>query len=809
MSNLQEIKDLVSIRAVADYLGLEEEYGKRKFPGERTASIQLYKDNRFHDFGRNVNGDIFDLMIHVRGCTLKEAIAELKTAFNIKDSPIRENVVKEAWIAYLERKFNAKYIEHYDYFLIDQSGKAVYAYTKVRLQDKTGKKKLIYGRFNGDRFILGLQGKKAKDIPAIYGSSIRTIQEAIEYQKTIFYVEGEKDTNTLMRKGYTVFTCGGSGDWKKSVSEIVRQANVIILADNDEPGEQLAYQVMQDLQLISNSVSIIKPMPNVDKADITDYFEEGHSVEEFEDLIKNDDGRDTVSILRKYGETKKSEKEKKTRAGEKSKKDCLVLKRGSEDILKQLITLNAAECFQMNDRGSADLFATIFKNISRYNPTKKDWMYYDKTRWTADTEGMRAKRNAKTLADVLVRYSVTASLPDDKRQSYIKYAAGMMNYRNRNVMITDAKDLNFFENIELDKDDFFLNCKNCVLDLSGDQPKALEHNADLLLSKICNASYNPVATCTLWEKTVNEIMQGDSSKIEYLQKMSGRFLTGDTSEEEFYIFFGATTRNGKSTITELLLYLLGDYATTISPESLAIKANKDSRTASPDIAKLAGTRLVVASEPPRRMLFDSSLVKTLTGRDTVSARFLHENEFQFKPKFKLILNSNYLPVISDKTVFSSNRVKVVPFERHFTEKEQNKHLKEQLQQEIDGILNWCIQGLSLYRKEGLEPPTAVQIATHEYSEDSDKIGKFISECLEKSDQNLAAKDVYEKYSQWCNDCGLGVDGRTSFYEELKTKNLLSKTGTVTGKTVKNVIKGYSFVDETFHPVDGNFDTPFS
>jgi len=808
LSNLQEIKDLVSIRAVADYLGLEEEYGKRKFPGERTASIQLYKDNRFHDFGRNVNGDIFDLMIHVRGCTLKEAIAELKTAFNIKDSPIRENVVKEAWIAYLERKFNAKYIEHYDYFLIDQSGKAVYAYTKVRLQDKTGKKKLVYGRFNGDRFILGLQGKKAKDIPAIYGSSIRKIQEAIEHQKTIFYVEGEKDTNTLMRKGYTVFTCGGSGDWKKSVSEIVRQANVIILADNDEPGEQLAYQVMQDLQLISNSVSIIKPMPNVDKADITDYFEEGHSVEEFEDLIKNDDGRDTVSILRKYGETKKSEKEKKTRTGEKSKKDCLVLKRGSEDILKQLITLNAAECFQMNDRGSADLFATIFKNISRYNPTKKDWMYYDKTRWTADTEGMRAKRNAKTLADVLVRYSVTASLPDDKRQSYIKYAAGMMNYRNRNVMITDAKDLNFFENIELDKDDFFLNCKNCVLDLSGDQPKALEHNADLLLSKICNASYNPVATCTLWEKTVNEIMQGDSSKIEYLQKMSGRFLTGDTSEEEFYIFFGATTRNGKSTITELLLYLLGDYATTISPESLAIKANKDSRTASPDIAKLAGTRLVVASEPPRRMLFDSSLVKTLTGRDSISARFLHENEFQFKPKFKLILNSNYLPVINDKTVFSSNRVKVIPFERHFAEKEQNKHLKEQLQQEIDGILNWCIEGLYMYRKEGLEPPEAVRTATHEYGEDSDKTGKFISECLVRSEHNLAAKDVYEKYSQWCNDCGLGIDGRTSFYEELKTKNLLSKTGTVAGKTVKNVIKGYSFVDEIFHPVDGNSKVPF-
>ena len=321
MSNLQEIKDLVSISAVADYLGLVEEYGKRKFPGERTASIQLYKDKRFHDFGRNVDGDIFDLMIHVRGYTLKEAMAELKSAFNIKDSPIGKNTVKEAWIVYLERKFNAKYIEHYDYFLTDQSGKAVYAYTKVRLQDKAGKKKLIYGRFNGDRFILGLQGKKAKDILAIYGSSVFAIQKAIDHQETIFYVEGEKDVNTLMKRGYTVFTCGGSGDWKKGVSEIVRQANVIILADNDKPGEQLAYQVMQDLQLIANNVSIIKPMPEVPKADITDYFEEGHTVEEFENLIRNVD--DTESICTDVQQDQKQDTDKKRTVTQKSKDEVV------------------------------------------------------------------------------------------------------------------------------------------------------------------------------------------------------------------------------------------------------------------------------------------------------------------------------------------------------------------------------------------------------------------------------------------------------------------------------------------------------
>ena len=706
------------------------------------------------------------------GCSLENILAA--AGLEKKDTFYKSENREMHWKRYIENREHRKIEATYDYV---STVTGAYAFTKIRLEGK----KMLFGMLKDERFEYGLKGRNKKEFNAIFGS-IPRIKEAIERNEPIFIPEGEKDVNTLIKKGYAAFSCGGANDWNKNVSELCKDADVIVLADNDEPGKAVAKRIYDDLKGIARSRKVIVPMPDVPKADISDYFEAGHSKEEFEALING-------TTLQK------------NRAA--TATDSL------KYILEQLNVLRASERFQMNDRGSADLFATIFKNVSRYNPTKKDWMYYDKTRWTADTEGMRAKRNAKTLADVLVRYSVTASLPDDKRQSYIKYAAGMMSYRNRNVMITDAKDLNFFENTELDKDDFLINCRNCVLDLSEDQPKMLEHNADLLLSKICNASYNPAATCTLWEKTVNEIMQGDTAKIKYLQKMSGRFLTGDTSEEEFYIFFGATTRNGKSTITELLLYLLGDYATTISPESLAIKANKDSRTASPDIAKLAGTRLVVASEPPRRMLFDSSLVKTLTGRDTVSARFLHENEFQFKPKFKLILNSNYLPVISDKTVFSSNRVKVVPFERHFTEKEQNKHLKEQLQQEIDGILNWCIEGLYMYRKEGLEPPVAVQNATYEYSEDSDKVGKFISECLVKSDQNLAAKDVYEKYSHWCNDCGLGIDGRTSFYEELKTKNLLSKTGTVTGKTVKNVIKGYSFVDETFHPVDGNFDTPFS
>lgn len=337
-------------------------------------------------------------------------------------------------------------------------------------------------------------------------------------------------------------------------------------------------------------------------------------------------------------------------------------------LVDKLIELDTSKRFARNDKGSAELFSTVFKDVSRYNPTQKDWMHYNGIKWVADIEGMRAKRNAKKLADALLSYEVSNSELDEKqRESYLKYASRLMNYRDRNTMVNDAKDLNYFENEELDKEDFLLNCQNCVLDLSGDKPTVLRHNVDLLLSKVCNANYEPAATCELWIKTIYEIMEGDTEKIKYIQKVFGL---------------------------------------------------------------------------------------SLTGRDRVTARFLHQNEFSFTPRFKLILNTNYLPTITDN------------------------------------------------------PPAAIQHSTEEYESDSDKIGRFISECLVKSDKNVSAKAVYETYSKWCSDSGLGIDGRNNFYIELRTRNLFSASGTIDGKTVRNVTKGYVLVDEEFIEIDNSAKLPF-
>lgn len=158
---------------------------------------------------------------------------------------------------------------------------------------------------------------------------------------------------------------------------------------------------------------------------------------------------------------------------------------------------------------------------------------------------------------------------------------------------------------------------------------------------------------------------------------------------------------------------------------------------------------------------------------------------------------------------TSGRINVISFDRHFEPEEQDKHLKDKLRQdsELSGILNWCIDGLRMYRKEGLYTPAAVQQATETYRTDSDKIGNFIKECLAETGKNSSIKSVYEVYSTWCSDNGYGTESKGNFISELKGKGLYATSGTVDGKTVKNIVKGYT-VEPEFIAVTEQETIPF-
>lgn len=461
-------------------------------------------------------------------------------------------------------------------------------------------------------------------------------------------------------------------------------------------------------------------------------------------------------------------------------------------LLARMRTFHPEMLPSFDDVTCAKLFADVFADKLRFCSTAANYYFYDGARWRLDEANIRAARCAKTFAMLLVKLgSEQTSLENQKRffQAANKYTS--LHYRE--TLLRDARDVHAFSRANLDENDDLFNVENGTINLATGE--FYQHRASDLLSKVANVTYDATARSTDFEKFIGEIMQGDVEKAKYLQKVCGLSLTADTSCEQCWLLYGATTRNGKSTLVETLAHVLGDYSTAALPETLAARKNKDTRNASGDIARLDGARLLVMSEPPRRMLFDVALLKTLLGRDKITARQLYEREFTFTPKFKLLINTNNLPIVNDSTLFSSGRVVVVPFERHFEPAEQDRTLKTRLQtsENASGILNWLLDGLRLYRAEGLKQPPSIVQATDEYRKNSDKIGLFISECLHPCKQNCAASAVYSVFASWCDENGFGVENKRNFFDELSARKLLVPSATVNGRTVRNAVRGYAIL----------------
>ena len=448
-----------------------------------------------------------------------------------------------------------------------------------------------------------------------------------------------------------------------------------------------------------------------------------------------------------------------------------------------------------NDISNGRLFADIFKDMARFNETAKAWYCYNGVFWQKDPEGMRAEGYAQALSKALLIYS--AEVGDIE---YTKFVNRLQDRKKRMTMLQDAKCHYCVTSEDFDTDPYLFNCRNGVVNLHTQE--FLEHDPELMLSKVSNVWYDKEAESELFGRFISEILCEDQELIQYMQELFGYALTGENTQEECYMCYGETTRNGKSTLLDTMEYLFGDYSMNMQPETLA-KQERNSRNASGDIARLAGARLLHMSEPPRRMNFDVALLKQLIGRDLVTARHLHEAEFEFVPVFKLFINTNYLPLVTDDTVFASGRVKVIPFNRHFTPEEQDIHLKKKLKSRanISGIFNWILAGLARYLENGeiLEEPDAVKKATEAYRVKSDKIQAFISEtfipCSTSGFNTIQGKKVYELYTAWCQQNGYKVENKGNFFDDLRHKGLLCDQGTIDGRTIRNVLKGFALPAE--------------
>jgi putative DNA primase/helicase len=301
--------------------------------------------------------------------------------------------------------------------------------------------------------------------------------------------------------------------------------------------------------------------------------------------------------------------------------------------------------------------------------------------------------------------------------------------------------------------------------------RLLPHDREHFITRLAPADFVPGAMCHRWIEFIDEITCREKEIARFLQRCMDYALSGTIEYECAIFLWGATSRNGKSTLTETVAHILGDYAKTASPQTFSARP-ADGTKATPDTARLKGARFVVIPEPDKGLEINSSILKQFTGGDKFVGRNLRENLFEYYPEFTPFFNTNHIPVITDDTLFASGRIVIIPFERHFKANEQDRTLKERFRQPeaMSGILNWLIDGHRMLKAEGLTMPDSLKRCVEEHRQEADDLSDFLLNALaEIESARTKTMDVYQNYAAWAKNHALRPVNNRVFIGELRKR----------------------------------------
>lgn len=430
-----------------------------------------------------------------------------------------------------------------------------------------------------------------------------------------------------------------------------------------------------------------------------------------------------------------------------------------------------ADSFRMDDTAMGILFAREYRERLLYVPQRGCWYRYEEGGYVADTLNY-VQEYGKEFVDRRVAAMVAAIEEPGGRLRCERALTHLRNNSGRERMLRAASSIPLMcaDITDFDYAGDYILAKNGVLDLHFGE--LLPHSPVWLMTKRLSAAFDPGARLERWDAFVLEIMNGDEEAARFLQKAAGYALCGSPTEDCLFLLYGEKTRNGKSTFLSALRGVLGSYAASVQPETL-MERERHAAGPSSDIARLSGVRLVQINEPPKNMRLNEALVKTLTGGDKITARYLHQEFFEFSPRFVLFMNTNYLPRVRDLSIFTSGRMHCIPFPVHFSPEKQDSGLLEAFSTEEakSAILNWLLAGLALYRKEGLKnPPRAVLEATTGYREDMDVFAGFLEEqLLHAPGAKTPVRKLYQAYEGWSRDGGHTPMSEKSFSQEMRRR----------------------------------------
>ena len=260
-------------------------------------------------------------------------------------------------------------------------------------------------------------------------------------------------------------------------------------------------------------------------------------------------------------------------------------------------------------------------------------------------------------------------------------------------------------------------------------------------------AYDPDALAPTFERYLHTTFDADTHPL--IEEVLGWCLVPDRRFEKAIMLTGESGENGKSVLIDLIGALLG--AQNVS--NVALQDLEDNRFRA---AELYGKLANVFADLDTRALHSSSMFKTLTTGDSITAERKHQHPFTFRNHAKLIFSANTIPSSRDRTPAFYRRWIIIPFTRTFNGENGNptpdKGLRDKLTAELPGIFNRAVCGLRrLQANKAFTEPASVKNAKAQYIRQNDNVKAFLNECVNpESSGSIEKQRFYAVYCSWCD-----------------------------------------------------------
>lgn len=466
------------------------------------------------------------------------------------------------------------------------------------------------------------------------------------------------------------------------------------------------------------------------------------------------------------------------------------------------------KCYRANERGDGILFARHNREQYLFVKSLAVWLSWAGHHWEIDRmeavfsgvkkviaeyrtliSGMESELEATKDADAQEQLKKTIAQVK-RRIDRLNSTAGANNCVSWSHRIADGIGC---VGDDIDDAPYLLPCANGVIDLRTGEISDGQHSDHLL--QHTDIEWQGInAPCIEWDNLLQVVYDNNQEKINFLQRLFGYWMTGDISEHYISVFLGGG-RNGKGTILETIMDIMGDFASPIESEMLLDQGrSKSSAGPSPDTMMLKGKRLVIASETDEGRRVSSARVKWLTGGDTLTGRNPHDKfPTKFKPSHKLALMTNNMPegftkdyAIFRRTIKIDHTITFVADPQKPNERQIDKGMSGKLKQEYSGILAWLVRGAITFLAQGLNPPADIMASTDALRLEEDLIGQFLDHTTEATEpgERITYKELFVTFQKWWKE-NVSETPRSSiwFSKQIVTRGYVKSNPKQTGGVV--------------------------